>query len=1328
MKVVSLGLVWLDNFFFMANQKFNKFRSVIGLAAVTVFAVAGFLLWSNNQAAAQPTTESDAIGIRIIPNPNHYSVYRWYQSQGFSGAPQALTVDGYEALRDGRTVYINAAHVDPAKKVIYTNIYLISYNQDSSSKTTDILGQIISHWKFNDNLSSQVATCSVSAVKCAQDSDCPSNQACSLSNGTCLLKEAKNCVVDSDCPAGLFCGSLKAMIIRDLKRIGKTEEIREALSKYKEANGTYPLLAAGTYLPGKTTSLWPSWSEVFLPTIGIKTPIVDPVNRFGSCPGYDSKTCWNPTSKQFVTGSGPALALPANSYALAYTSNQAGSSYNLCAVMESRDTSNPALGYRLEPGVNDDNCVTATGVMATGSLTNKAPQIVDLALKGVSGKEFNGFARAVDSEGDPITWTISTGGTWSGWSAAPIIKGVSDVNQKKIYAVRAGNAGNYPITLTVTDSKGLSSATTSNIEIASSSAFGQADEYTYRLDPTVPFSFSFYVSGETSVPSYVLDLVSGIDILRFPGIVRSVASDGVNRHKITYQGIIATSSTGVFNEDKESVYSLRVNGATSNFIIRVKIDPPTLEFNCETQSRLDSHYKCRLGTNKQGVHTISYSSDGPLPAGLNITEDPIAEPGVFYLSGKTFTLHTGQEVRIKAVNEYGNPNIKSFVLRVNNYCGDGIAQDPNTEGRGGIFNNGYEACDGMSNVALSAAGSSYKRQYACNTAVNETTPYPINSNNYCVFKSPLEGGGYCGDLYCQTNYEDNTTGSTKFCPYDCDPNYFGEPPSLPDPDTGGVTDTACSGTNPCPTGYDCVNSLCQIKCWDRTETTTAVEVKSGDVSKPGNYAFWQSDGNALTNDYEARTFSSVHVAGCGDTQSSVKVCTNNGLSFQDPDDALTKCRSVSVIRMDNPMCSSLSIANCPTGCNSRIGQITTISGGEDCKKSNSNLAGWDDRSRVTCYGDRTVKRCVADKCRTTLGSTVEDGYMSLTGQCLKPASCSATTPCAEGSTCQGESGYCAKEGSGGVDVDCEQEPSKEDCEYMDGCRWVGVNGVCVPTPLKSGIIPGATSCPAGKYLSAGACLTCAAGTYKSGTNTATSCTMCPVNSYCPAGAAAPTACPNTYTAPLGSDSSSDCKAPSSGGSVGGTCIPQCPTTTGYCGSDGCGGTCACQTGLTCKSASEPICVCNSECAYSPETSDATHHYNCAQINSYCSPYGGWCNDGTRQPNIYNQSGYAVPGEECDNGTSNITVGVEPTFNGQKYYGSRTYCNKNCDSVTYNHYCGDGICDKGLIGTQEFCGQLCTSGGKTYNDCPCSASCPCPTGKTCSNGLCVTPTPPPPAGS
>ena len=98
--------------------------------------------------------ESDAIAVRVIPNPNHLSAQKWYKSQGFSGSPQSLIVDGYQAVRDGRTVYVSATNV--VGNNIYTNIYLISYDQEADHQTVDIFGKILSNWKFNTNINANV--------------------------------------------------------------------------------------------------------------------------------------------------------------------------------------------------------------------------------------------------------------------------------------------------------------------------------------------------------------------------------------------------------------------------------------------------------------------------------------------------------------------------------------------------------------------------------------------------------------------------------------------------------------------------------------------------------------------------------------------------------------------------------------------------------------------------------------------------------------------------------------------------------------------------------------------------------------------------------------------------------------------------------------------------------------------------------------------------------------------------------------------------------------------------------------------------------------------
>ncbi|MCK5358306.1 MAG: hypothetical protein KAJ48_07915, partial [Elusimicrobiales bacterium] len=120
-----------------------------------------------NPSIAQ--TSTDAIAIRIVPNENHFSALRWYQDQNFSGSPQSLTVDGYEAVRDGRTVYVNVANVSGS--ALYTNIYLISYNQEAESATIDIFGNILSHWKFNTNLTVDGLCRGLPSVFCLQDDE-----------------------------------------------------------------------------------------------------------------------------------------------------------------------------------------------------------------------------------------------------------------------------------------------------------------------------------------------------------------------------------------------------------------------------------------------------------------------------------------------------------------------------------------------------------------------------------------------------------------------------------------------------------------------------------------------------------------------------------------------------------------------------------------------------------------------------------------------------------------------------------------------------------------------------------------------------------------------------------------------------------------------------------------------------------------------------------------------------------------------------------------------------------------------------------------------------
>ena len=240
---------------------------------VVIFFLAIFLSPESVFAAASP----DAIATRVIPNPDHLSPLSWYQANiKKQGSPQVLLVDGYEAIRDGRTVYVNAANIDLANNKFYTNIYLISFNQDVEQATQDIFGQLLSHWKFNTNV--------------------PAEQ--------------------------------KDKIRQDTKRLADLAEIKSALNNYQKTHdGDFPSLAAGSYVAGKSLSVWPSWQATLAKELGITLPL-DPVNKLGTCPqGYDATTCWDQKNKRFA-------GVPANSQAYIYTYNGVRS-YNVCALMQS---------------------------------------------------------------------------------------------------------------------------------------------------------------------------------------------------------------------------------------------------------------------------------------------------------------------------------------------------------------------------------------------------------------------------------------------------------------------------------------------------------------------------------------------------------------------------------------------------------------------------------------------------------------------------------------------------------------------------------------------------------------------------------------------------------------------------------------------------------------------------------------------------------------------------------------------------------------------------------------------------------------------------------
>ncbi len=369
----------------------TRFKKIILIAAV-LFINLFFL--SNNFSLAE--ISPDAIATRVVPNPNHLSPLRWYQANVKNqGSPQSLQVDGYEAVRDGRTVYINAANISGNN--FYTNIFIISYNQNADTKTLDIFGQILAHWKFNSNVSGE---------------------------------------------------DLKQAIVRDTKRLADLADMKIAIENYKNQQGSYPKLSSGSYLSGKTVSTWPSWQSTLAKDLGFALP-VDIINKLGPCgaTNYNATTCWDENSKKFAdpNPNDSNFELPNSSNAYVYTSKSNGSDYDICAVMES--------GYitTLEQGA----CYGSNSVKIGSNSDNNPPVIICGNLTGSPGKVFSGYIKAYDSDATDLIsdWKIISQNT-SGWPQLLKLKDSKVNDQKEIYSKQAGNVGDYSVTLEVSDSRG----------------------------------------------------------------------------------------------------------------------------------------------------------------------------------------------------------------------------------------------------------------------------------------------------------------------------------------------------------------------------------------------------------------------------------------------------------------------------------------------------------------------------------------------------------------------------------------------------------------------------------------------------------------------------------------------------------------------------------------------------------------------------------------------------------------------------------------------------------------------------------------------------------
>lgn len=231
----------------------------------------------------------DVIGVRIMENEQHLDPFAWYTKQ--FGAPRggsaSIAVDGYEAAQIGRSVYVDAPHFVSGVG-LFTNVYILSYNEGAGSDTVAIFNELLKNIHFNTE------TTTMPAYACNGGVD-----------------------MNRDC------------VRRDTSRFGDIVETINLLNAFKVNNGQYPAVGSGqnepggsgSFVEGITTSRWPlSWSALGN-AVGRALPS-DPVNAFSPACGvapydsFDATTCWDEKNHSYIC--------PANSKIYQYVTTDKG--------------------------------------------------------------------------------------------------------------------------------------------------------------------------------------------------------------------------------------------------------------------------------------------------------------------------------------------------------------------------------------------------------------------------------------------------------------------------------------------------------------------------------------------------------------------------------------------------------------------------------------------------------------------------------------------------------------------------------------------------------------------------------------------------------------------------------------------------------------------------------------------------------------------------------------------------------------------------------------------------------------------------------------------
>lgn len=873
----------------------------------------------------------DAIGVRVAPNPKHLSAQRWYVSQGFKGSPQSLTVDGYEAIRDGRTVYIDMANIADddgsatlsANDRFFTNIFVISYNQDAEKSTEDIFGQILANWNFNNNI---------------------------LTAGLCS-DATTVCTYASSCSTGHYCKSSHEIAVRDTKRLADLYELNLLLDDYRKEHGNKcPLIESGSYMPNKSISTWPSWQETLGKILGANLPF-DPINKMGPCAGYNPGTCWNESTKRFAdpTPADANFDLPAGSLSYLYLSNRTGTDCRFFVTTESNLTCLPGQpDCTVNTGVTDPFAVfsVAPSEYSTTTAATVAPVISCGQLNAFRAAAYQGFVSATDPYNTAFTWTISpvVPPNWAAWAAGGwqwipgntglVLNNSALPNSKRVVAQRAGNPGAYRVRVTA-ETATASTTKDCNVSImptlptiGASDATVEAGHHLvktfsgYESGRNYPLAFNFqgallsggpvinnflqctstspvigeaggryncYVNerimyppdvyrvtvsvtdteGESASASFNLDIVNNPPEInpincptsaimgRFYSCTVSAEDPEENSitlfnvanlpfgitatqsgNQLTFSGTTSAASFGPHNVTISATDEFGLTGSNAIHPLNIINTPPAINpFLCQAAIRAGEAYNCVITATDAEAHAVTFNIP-PLPGGLSA----VALGTILTISGVPVLAAANPApyvLQVSATDQFGMTGpFVNWNLKINNYCGDNVVENPNTEGRAGVGNNGSEQCDGPAGLAIGPADSNINRQYAC---TSNACPLAGDCSGMCQFTD-----GYCGDgliqaargEVCDDGDKDAGDGCTGACQVEFDWVCVGEPSVCCrkgcDTNNDGVNEKicgpdSCGGTcgAGCPAGEACFGggaTCCVLSgavrtCSDNTHVT-----------------------------------------------------------------------------------------------------------------------------------------------------------------------------------------------------------------------------------------------------------------------------------------------------------------------------------------------------------------------------------------------------------------------------------------------------------------------------------------------------------------------------